>query len=127
MLGEHVKLQDFGGFAGDLDTVEGLTGALCDAERFRPDFAQQRQNVGLYDVARTRDHVPRCHAAAGATTPTTLTLTNDCAVVAVAVRQYDPADARQTNKRKYLESNTALIVFKDGQPGARCARLVAPD
>ena len=27
---------------------------------------------------------------------------------------YDPADARQSTKRKYLESNTAMIVFKDG-------------
>jgi hypothetical protein len=37
---------------------------------------------------------------------------------------YDPQDPQQLTKRKYLESNTAMIVFKDGPPALNPRELI---
>lgn len=85
LIGEMVKLENFAGFSGDLDTVEGNTGKSSVYSTWR----------GLEIMFHVATLLP-----------------------------YDPQDPQQIAKRKYLESNTAMIVFKDGPPALDPRELI---
>jgi RAP1 GTPase activating protein 1 len=85
LIGDVVKLENFAGFSGDLDTVEGNTGKSSV-------YSTWRGLEIMYHVA--------------------------------TLLPYDPQDPQQVAKRKYLESNTAMIVFKDGPPALDPRELI---